>query len=334
MRTRINISEPTKVDDLLITELANCIKNSRKALVITGAGISCSSGIPDFRSANGLYDLVKRKYPGTVLKGQDLFDAHLFKDQRQTQCFYTLMAELKSVMSAATPTLTHTFIRALQERGQLMRCYTQNIDCLEDSVELSVVRLHGAMDRVKCTLCTASYEFTSDYEALFRTGLPPVCPQCELFGSERIKLGKRSLSMGTLRPNIVLYNEAHPDGETIGRLQCTDLRRKPDLMIVMGTSLKIPGLKRFIKQAAKQIHSSSKNGKVVFVNKTAPSKEWDKVFDYEVLGDTDDWVKLTQTKLGLKLKNESDATKIVIKRKQKPLRVSMRLLKKYKKKLC
>lgn len=230
------------------------------------------------------------------MKGQDLFDATLFRDKRQTECFYTFMAELKSVISTAIPTATHSFIHGLQERGQLMRCYTQNIDCLEDPLDLSVVRLHGAMDRVKCTLCAASYDFTSDYEDQFRNGSPPVCPQCELYDNERMRLGKRQLAMGTLRPNIVLYNEDHPEGDSIGKLQTSDLKRKPDLMIVMGTSLKIPALKKFIKQAAKLIHST-RNGKVVFVNRTAPTKEWEKVFDYEVLGDTDDWVNITQIKL-------------------------------------
>jgi NAD-dependent histone deacetylase SIR2 len=239
---------------------------------------------------------VKKKHPKTVIKGQDLFDATLFRDKRQTECFYTFMAELKSVISTALPTATHSFIRNLQERGQLMRCYTQNIDCLEDTLDLSVVRLHGAMDRVKCTLCTASYDFTTEHENQFRNGNPPICPQCELYDMERIRLGKRQLAMGTLRPNIVLYNEDHPDGETIGKLQTTDLRRKPDLLIVMGTSLKIPALKKFIKQAAKLIHST-RSGKVVFINRTAPTKEWDKVFDYEVLGDTDDWVNMTRLKL-------------------------------------
>jgi NAD-dependent histone deacetylase SIR2 len=202
------------------------------------------------------------------------------------------MAELKSVISTAIPTATHSFIHKLQEKGQLMRCYTQNIDCLEDFLDLSVVRLHGAMDRVKCTLCAASYAFSLDYENQFRNGNPPVCPQCQTYSHERTRLGKRQLAMGTLRPNIVLYNEEHPEGDLIGKLQTTDLRKKPDLMIVMGTSLKVPALKKFIKQAAKLIHD--KQGQVVFINRTAPTKEWHKVFDYEVLGDTDEWVQKTQ----------------------------------------
>ncbi|CEG75512.1 Putative Yor025wp-like protein [Rhizopus microsporus] len=295
MKVKIVISEPSEVIDPLVTELAACIQMSKRVLVITGAGISCNGGIPDFRSSDGLYSLVKKKHPDIILKGKDLFDATLFKSKEQTQCFYTFMAELKKTIDAAMPTPTHSFIHGLQESGQLMRCYTQNIDCLEDSLKLSVVRLHGSMDKVKCTLCPASYEFTVDYEDQFRRGDPPVCPQCEMNDSERVRLGKRQLALGTLRPNIVLYNEDHPESEEIGKVQTADLKRKPDLLIVMGTSLKIPALKKFIKQAARLIHTN-KSGKVVFVNRTAPTKEWDSVFDYEVLGDTDDWVRMTQTK--------------------------------------
>ncbi|KAI8979969.1 DHS-like NAD/FAD-binding domain-containing protein [Pilobolus umbonatus] len=281
---------------------------SKRILVVTGAGISCSGGIPDFRSTDGLYSLIKKQHPHTLMKGKDLFDATVFKDQRQTQCFYTFMAELKSIISTAIPTPTHSFIRRIQENGRLIRCYTQNIDCLEDPLELSVVRLHGSMDKVKCTLCAASYEFTSDHAEQFRDGSPPICPQCEHHDNERVRLGKRQLTMGTLRPGIVLYNEVHPEGEIIGELQTKDLKRKPDLLIVMGTSLKIPALNKFIKQAAKLVHST-KYGKVIFVNKTAPSKDWYKTFDYVVLGNTDDWVDITEKKL-----NDEEAIKRATKR--------------------
>jgi NAD-dependent histone deacetylase SIR2 len=237
---------------------------------------------------------VKSKHPDTVVKGRDLFDATLFKEEATTRVFYTFMAELKSVISSAVPTPTHSFIRQLQDNGQLLRCYTQNIDCLEELVDLPVVQLHGSMNKVKCTVCTASYGFSSDHQEQFRDGTPPPCPKCQDLCDERTRLGKRSLATGILRPDIVLYNEEHPWGESIGQMQFTDLKKRPDLMIVMGTSLKIPALKKFIKQAARVIHSN-KNGRVVFVNRTPCTKEWEKVFDYEILSDTDEWVSRMQT---------------------------------------
>ncbi|KAI8370367.1 DHS-like NAD/FAD-binding domain-containing protein [Radiomyces spectabilis] len=296
MKVKIAISEPPEVIDPLITDLAACIAKSKRVLVITGAGISCSGGIPDFRSSDGLYDLVKKKHPDIVLRGKELFDAMLFRDEKQIKCFYTFMAELKRLISSAAPTPTHAFIQKLKQNGQLLRCYTQNIDCLEESIDLPVIQLHGSMNKVKCTLCPATYKFTTRMENQFRRGVAPPCPQCTIVDCERIRQGKRSLATGTLRPDVVLYNEEHPNGDIIGQMQTSDLKKKPDLMIVMGTSLKIPALKKFIKQASRMIHAT-KTGRVIFVNRTQATKEWEKVFDYEVLGDTDHWVKIIEKKM-------------------------------------
>ncbi|CAO3591676.1 unnamed protein product [Absidia cylindrospora] len=228
----------------------------------------------------------------------ELFDAMLFKDEQQTRCFYTFMAELKTLIGQAQPTATHNFINAMKNKGQLLRCYTQNIDCLEaDSLDQHLVQLHGSMDKVHCTLCSASYDFSAVYQDQFRLGEPPLCPKCETNENERQRLGKRSLAMGTLRPAVVLYNEEHPNGDTIGLAQATDLRKRPDCLIVMGTSLKILALKKFIKQMAKAVHANHpRTGRVIFINKTKPTKEWDTVFDYEVMGDADTWVTLTEEK--------------------------------------
>jgi NAD+-dependent protein deacetylase SIR2 len=105
----------------------------------------------------------------------------------------------------------------------------------------------------------------------------------------------RPLKIGTLRPAIVLYDEAHPLGDEIGAIQTADLSRKPDLLIVMGTSLKVHGLRKLVKEFAKSVHETSSSsthskGKVIFVNKTAPPNEWAGIIDYHVEGETDQWV--------------------------------------------
>ncbi|CAO3589878.1 unnamed protein product [Absidia cylindrospora] len=298
MKVRFSTSDPPEVIDPHVANLAASLARSKRAVVITGAGISCNSGIPDFRSSDGLYNLVKKKHPGVVLRGKELFDAMLFKDVQQKRCFYTFMAELKTLIGNAQPTATHNFISGMKDKGQLLRCYTQNIDCLESNLDQQLVQLHGSMDKVYCTLCSASYDFSTVYQDQFRSGEPPLCPKCETNGNERQRLGKRSLAMGTLRPAVVLYNEEHPNGESIGLAQATDIKKRPDLLIVMGTSLKIIALKKFIKQMAKSIHTNHpRTGCVIFVNKTKPTKEWDSVFDYQVMGDADTWVGLTEEKL-------------------------------------
>ncbi|KAI8335473.1 DHS-like NAD/FAD-binding domain-containing protein [Chlamydoabsidia padenii] len=298
MKVRFSTSDPPEVIDPYVADLAACLARSKRAVVITGAGISCNSGIPDFRSSDGLYNLVKKKHPDTVLRGKELFDAMLFKDEQQTRCFYTFMAELKTLISKAQPTATHNFISDMKDKGQLLRCYTQNIDCLEDNLDQHLVQLHGTMDKVQCTLCSATYDFSPAHQDQFRSGEPPACPKCKDNEMERQRLGKRSLATGTLRPAVVLYNEEHPRGDMIGLAQANDIKKRPDLLIVMGTSLKIVALKKFIKQMAKSIHlNHPRTGRVIFINKTKPTKEWDPVFDYEVMGDADSWVGLTEQKL-------------------------------------
>ncbi|KAJ3073642.1 hypothetical protein HDU99_001867, partial [Rhizoclosmatium hyalinum] len=77
------------------TLIAGALRRAKKVVAVAGAGISVSAGIPDFRSADGLYNLVKNKYPQSVVKGKDMFDASLFRDPTSTQIFYSFIAELK-----------------------------------------------------------------------------------------------------------------------------------------------------------------------------------------------------------------------------------------------
>lgn len=105
----------------------------------------------------------------------------------------------------------------------------------------------------------------------------------------------------------MLYDEPHPLGDDIGSIQTADINRKPDMLIVMGTSLKVHGFKKLVKDFAKAVHesapspasastSSPKNarslaGKVIFVNKTAPGSEWESIIDYHIVGETDKWAE-------------------------------------------
>lgn len=92
----------------------------------------------------------------------------------------------------------------------------------------------------------------------------------------------------------MLYDEPHPLGDEIGQIQAADVRKGPDLLIIMGTSLKVHGLKKLVKEFAKVTHarkSPKTSGLVIFVNKTPPGSEWDGVIDYHVEGDTDSWAE-------------------------------------------
>ena len=117
-----------------------------------------------------------------------------------------------------------------------------------------------------------------------------------LVAQERVARSARPIKIGTLRPAIVLYDEAHPLGDDIGAIQTSDMSRRPDLLVVMGTSLKVHGLRRLVREFAKVVHGGAPEGKksqyaykVVFVNKTPPGSEWAGIIDYHVGGETDAW---------------------------------------------
>lgn len=346
----------------VLVEIQKAVLASQRCIVITGAGISVSSGIPDFRSPDGLFQQLKKRYPNTLSNGKDLFDANRFADPSMVNLFYNFMGELRHLVSKADCTPTHSFIKELDEQGKLLRCYTQNIDSLEKRVGLETsfqrppapievvddeeetvtppksyctppeppvvknntnkpmgrqrrkrqttldktftraVQLHGDLENVICTICHTRYPFTPELAKEFCQGSPPACPRCKEIEALRDMVGKRSVASGVLRPDIVLYNEFHPKEELIGTLSQYDIRRRPDLLIVMGTSLKIPGVKRMVREMSRCVHDTTLKskragaGKAIFINRDEPPKGWESVFDYFVAGDSDRAVELLPTK--------------------------------------
>ncbi|EIW70370.1 hypothetical protein TREMEDRAFT_16281, partial [Tremella mesenterica DSM 1558] len=286
-----------------LSDVSLSVIKARRIVVVSGAGISCSSGIPDFRSPQGLYSLVKAKYPDQVVSGKELFSSSLFLNPSTSSIFYTFIAELSLQCQAAQPTKTHHFIARLETKGKLLRSYTQNVDGLERRLglesggrgkglkkkETKNVELHGDLGRVRCVVCWKDYETREEWVKMFRDGDAPDCPTCQDRCEERISRNARLTPIGTLRPSIVLYDEPHPLGDDIGQLQTYDMSRSPDLLLIMGTSLKVHGLKRLVKEFAKVVHG--RNGKVIFINQTAPSKEWQGIIDVHIQGETDKWVQ-------------------------------------------
>lgn len=242
--------------------------------------------------------------------------------------FYQFIAELKESCAKAEPTVTHHFLKSLAKEGKLARWYTQNIDCLEERLGLdcwstavscdttsstsslsnssqsTVVSLHGTLSQVSCTLCKVTYNFTDEHLEVFKSGKELACHSCTEASELRISLGRRKLRSGFLRPDIVLYNEPHPHGDTIADFVSSDMAKQPNLLLVMGTSLKIAGLKKMIKDFAKNMKSRTggENNLIVYINKTPCSRaEWQGVFDYELIGECDRWIEFFQARFqGLK----------------------------------
>lgn len=126
-----------------VKHVIESIKNSKKIIVITGAGISVSSGIPDFRSKDiGIYhtlDCDRYNIPSAEL----LFDYQFFKIDAEP--FYKFAINLLPDENVA-PSPCHNFIACLQARGKLLRNYTQNVDGLERKAGISkLIECHGSM---------------------------------------------------------------------------------------------------------------------------------------------------------------------------------------------
>ncbi|KAG8781647.1 hypothetical protein FRC16_002813, partial [Serendipita sp. 398] len=262
-----------------------------------------------------------------------------------------MVARLASLAEQAAPTPFHEMLKGLDDRGQLIRCYTQNIDGIEERAGLTFgvppivtrqspkksvkrpvkkeeeakavaalseeavvdggstatssvavgsstpvsltpplvaispptsqqqqqqqrvtpsidstprcIPLHGTLKSIHCTSCGSTSPL-SQHTSLFSQGFAPPCMQCSEFEHTRQLVGKRLRGVGIMRPSIVLYNEDHREGESVGDVVRKDLtggrtkRAPPDLLIVAGTSLKVPGTKRIVKEFSKAARSGIK----------------------------------------------------------------------------
>ena len=271
---------------------------------------------------------------GQKTKGKDLFDSMIWRDHTSTAVFYKFIASLRKTIhnDIRKTSPTHRFIRTMRDQRRLVRCYTQNIDGLEEREGLSndlvmgkgnrarftkkamerpmsspssllhqrldggceVVQLHGDLAKLRCTLCQRTCDWnTSIHDRRLLNGRAPRCISCDATNQSRQDRGKRGTKVGSLRPNIVLYGEEHPSADAIGDITTHDLSLSPDLLLILGTSLHVHGLKTLVKEFAKAVHSRpKKRGKVIFVNLTKPAESvWKDVIDCWVGMDCDHWVE-------------------------------------------
>jgi len=293
-----------------------------------------------------------------------------------------MIARLARLVEHAEPTPFHEMLKGLDNRGQLLRCYTQNIDGIEEKAGLSLgvpmpitpkrtprkskkkeaeatssdkldeststlhsvspspspvptpsptpavddlprcIPLHGTLKSLHCPTCGATASL-SERASSFEDGSAPSCIQCSEFEHTRQLVGKRLRGVGVMRPSIVLYNEDHREGERVGDMVKRDLtggktkRAPPDLLLVAGTSLRVPGTKRIVKEFSKAARSGvSGNGnangesrsstpsphaiawdedrpiRTIYLNMDfpMPAREWESMFDVWVQGDVQQFV--------------------------------------------
>ncbi|KAI5369937.1 Putative Sirtuin family, DHS-like NAD/FAD-binding domain superfamily [Septoria linicola] len=279
-----------------VDDAAQLVKESKNILVITGAGISTSLGIPDFRSkGTGFYDKVAAL---GYNEPQDVFD--ILEFDADPSLFYTLAGDiLPDHKKGVTP--THAFIKLLQDNGQLQRNYTQNIDDLEDLAGIArdkLIQCHGSFATATCRKCKTKVNGKEIF-ADIRAKRIARCKKCiedlrlPRIAAPQPKPPKRKPNMfdeddddeddnipepGVMKPDITFFGEQLPD--TFFDRFTKDDAKKADLVIVIGTSLKVAPVSEmadYIDHAVPHIYISMEPIKHV-------------QFDIQLLGKCDDVV--------------------------------------------
>ncbi|CRZ35718.1 NAD-dependent deacetylase [Herbinix hemicellulosilytica] len=208
--------------------LKQWISESDNIVFFGGAGVSTESGIPDFRSVDGLYNQ-KYEYPPETILSHSFFMEH-------TEKFYDFYRD-KMIYTDAKPNITHYKLAQLERQGKLKSVITQNIDGLHQMAgSMNVLELHGSVWRNFCMKCHRFYPL----EKIIQTKKVPHC-DCG----------------GIIKPDVVLYEESLNDDTVSKAVKAISMA---DMLIIGGTSLNVypaAGLIRFYK-----------GGKMVLINKS------------------------------------------------------------------
>ncbi len=190
--------------DKSIVKAAEIIRGSKSMIALTGAGISVESGIPDFRSAGGLWD----KYDPSIYANIESF-------RRDPDMVWEMLFDMVDLTEGAKPNPAHTSLAKLEELGYLKAIITQNIDNLhQEAGSLKVIEYHGNAKGLECMKCGEVYgagEFGGS------TRVTPKCRSCSTI----------------LKPTVVFFGEMIPPA---AMLESQSLAEKADVVLVVGTS--------------------------------------------------------------------------------------------------
>lgn len=195
-----------------ISRLNDMIKISKKIVFFGGAGVSTESGIPDFRSPNGLYRdyLDPRVVPPEVILSHTYFEEH-------TKEFFKFYRE-KMLYLTASPNRAHKKLAELEAAGKDITVVTQNVDGLHQKAgSKKVLELHGSVYRNYCTGCGQFYNVN------FVANKKYPVPECSICG-------------GIIKPDVVLYEESLREQTIVDTVKAME---EADMLIVAGTSLTV-----------------------------------------------------------------------------------------------
>ena len=186
------------------------VDSGGNAVFFTGAGISTESGIPDFRSPQGLWTRIS----------PEVFDIEFFY-RSPDESWRMYVEHVYDVISAARPNAAHRAIAELEAMGLVRAVITQNIDRLHQKAgSRMVIELHGAYDEVECPSCGFRDKIDRYVERFRLEGKAPRCPQCNYL----------------LKPAVVYFGEPLPQAELA---ESFSLARTCKVMVVVGTSLAV-----------------------------------------------------------------------------------------------
>lgn len=216
-------------------ELKKLIASHDNIVFFGGAGVSTESGIPDFRSPDGLYHRKDFKYPPETMLSHSFFENH-------TEEFFEFYRSF-SLAPNNGPSCAHKKLAELGASGKLKAIITQNIDGLHQMAgSKKVLELHGSVLRNYCTTCGAFY----DLDFIGETEGIPRCPK----------------DNGIVKPDVVLYEEALNSTTLIESVRAIEAA---DMMIVAGTS--------FVVYPAAGLLDYFKGDTLVLINKEATSRD-------------------------------------------------------------
>ncbi len=219
-----------------IEKLTQILRNSNNIVFFGGAGVSTESNIPDFRSANGLFNA---RLNMTLSPEQLVSHTYFIRFPEEFFNFY----KAKLIYPEAKPNGAHIALANLEKLGKLKAIITQNIDGLHQAAgSKNVFELHGSIHRNYCIKCNDSYDV--DF-ILNSTGIP-TCPKCS----------------GTVRPDVVLYEE-YLDESVLK--EAIDAISKADTLIIGGTSL--------VVYPAANLINYFKGKNLVLINKSSTSAD-------------------------------------------------------------
>ena len=229
-----------------IMSIAHEIKNARRTVALTGAGISAESGLGTFRGKDGLWS----RYDPAVVASIESFT----QDPRK---FWEFAREVGWIFLTAKPNAAHMALADLEAMKRLDSVITQNVDGLHQRAgSKHVIEIHGNAGRIICTRCNAEYATEKIVDRIAQEDVP-TCERCG----------------GSLKPDVILFGESLPK-------KAFDLAlrkmKSTDLLLAAGTSLEV-------YPAASLPELAKKNGaKIVSIDTGRTS--WDNLCDYKVNG--------------------------------------------------